>query len=163
VYEDRLSRIATFVSLGCAINSLCNGLLLYWQFRAMKSLYDGFHWAKESERTRRSSLWNTSVLLSMPVVWLAWYASLTVQMKALAYRVCRSIISTVAIFLLFAWHADTSRAGSETSVAVSETPLTARAAISAPLAFGALNLFAALRTLCFNRASARPSFKAYLV
>jgi hypothetical protein len=71
-FNDPITRTVAFISLIFALNSLCSGIVLYMNFRTMKTMYKGFHWAKETERTRTHIVWNVCVLLSLPTIWFAW-------------------------------------------------------------------------------------------
>ncbi|KAG6808700.1 hypothetical protein H0H92_003207 [Tricholoma furcatifolium] len=70
--SDGIVRTGLFLSLICAFMSLLYGCVFWVRFSAMHPVHKAFKWAKDSKNEGYHIVWNTWILLSMPVTWLCW-------------------------------------------------------------------------------------------
>ncbi|KAG6808016.1 hypothetical protein H0H92_005671 [Tricholoma furcatifolium] len=70
--SDGIVRTFLFLSLSFAFMSVLYGCIFWVRFSTMHPVHKAFAWAKDSKNEGYHIIWNTWILLSMPMTWLSW-------------------------------------------------------------------------------------------
>jgi len=115
--DDPFTRFSGLLSLICVFISVAYGCVYSIRFDTIRETRKAVEWTCEARNAKSSKFWNVSILLAMPLIWLAW--------SILIYLVC---------FLSFVWRTGTTPSSQSSPTVTAHDILGPRITISVIIA-----------------------------